>query len=46
MSHLTIAASENAFVELFKLARDGFTLSKSDSASFGPSRRATRSRCT
>jgi hypothetical protein len=36
MSHLTIAASENAFEELFKLVRDGFTLSKSDSASFGP----------
>jgi hypothetical protein len=36
MSHLTIAASENAFEELFKLARDGFSLSKSDSASFGP----------
>ncbi len=36
MSHLTLAASENAFEELFKLVRDGFTLSKSDSASFGP----------
>jgi hypothetical protein len=36
MSHLTVAASENAFQELFKLVRDGFTLSKSGSASFGP----------
>jgi hypothetical protein len=36
MSHLTIAASEKAFEELFKLVRDGFTLTKSDSASFGP----------
>ena len=36
MNHLTLAASEQAFVELFKLVRDGFTLSKSDSASFGP----------
>jgi hypothetical protein len=36
MSHLTLAASEQAFEELFKLARDGFTFTKSDSASFGP----------
>lgn len=36
MSHLTIAASDKAFEELFKLVRDGFTFSKSDSASFGP----------
>ncbi|MEJ2652614.1 MAG: hypothetical protein P8173_12680 [Gammaproteobacteria bacterium] len=36
MSHLTLAASENAFEELFKLVRDGFTFAKSDSASFGP----------
>lgn len=36
MSHLTIAASEKAFEELFKLVRDGFTFSKSDSANFGP----------
>ncbi|MGB8814015.1 MAG: hypothetical protein WCC57_12610 [Paracoccaceae bacterium] len=36
MSHLTIAASKNAFEEMFKLVRDGFTLSKSDSANFGP----------
>jgi hypothetical protein len=36
MSHLTIAASEKAFVELFKLIRDGFTFSQSDSESFGP----------
>ena len=36
MSHLTIAASEDAFEQLFKLLRDGFTFSKSDSATFGP----------
>lgn len=36
MSHLTLAASDHAFEELFKLARDGFTFAKSDSASFGP----------
>jgi hypothetical protein len=36
MSHLTLAASAHAFEELFKLARDGFTFAKSDSASFGP----------
>ena len=36
MSHLTLAASEPAFEELFKLVRDGFTFAKSDSASFGP----------
>ena len=36
MSHLTVAASEHAFKELFKLVRDGFTFAKSDSASFGP----------
>jgi hypothetical protein len=36
MSDLTLAASEHAFEELFKLARDGFTFAKSDSASFGP----------
>lgn len=36
MSHLTIAASEPAFVELFKLVRDGFTFSRSDSATLGP----------
>jgi hypothetical protein len=36
MSHLTLAASKRAFEELFKLARDGFTFAKSDSASFGP----------
>lgn len=36
MSDLTVAASDHAFEELFKLARDGFTFAKSDSASFGP----------
>jgi hypothetical protein len=36
MSHLTLAASAHAFEELFKLARDGFTFAKADSASFGP----------
>lgn len=36
MAHVTIAASEKAFEELFKLVRDGFTFAKSDSASFGP----------
>jgi len=36
MSHITIAASENAFGQIFKAARDNFTFSKSDSGSFGP----------
>jgi hypothetical protein len=36
MSHITIAASSNAFVQLFNVIRDNFTLSKSDSGSFGP----------
>jgi hypothetical protein len=36
MSHLTIAASEKAFVQLFNALRDNFTFSKSDSGSFGP----------
>jgi hypothetical protein len=36
MSHITIAASENAFGQLFKAARDNFTFSQSDSGSFGP----------
>jgi hypothetical protein len=36
MSHLTLAASESAFEELFKLVRDGFTFADSDSGSFGP----------
>ena len=34
MSDLTLAASEKAFEELFKLVRDGFTFSHSGSASF------------
>jgi hypothetical protein len=36
MSHITIAASSNAFVQLFNVLRDNFTFSKSDSGSFGP----------
>ncbi len=36
MSHLTVAASEDAFKELFAAVRDSFTFSASDSGSFGP----------
>lgn len=36
MSHLTVAASEDAFRDLFKVLRDNFTFAASDSASFGP----------
>jgi hypothetical protein len=36
MSHVTIAASSNAFVQLFNALRDNFTFSKSDSGNFGP----------
>jgi len=36
MSHITLAASERAFVELFKLVRDGFAFAKSDGGTFGP----------
>ncbi len=36
MSHVTIAASEKAFEQLFKAVRDNFTVSKSDSGNFGP----------
>ena len=36
MAHITIAASNKAVQVLFNAARDGFTLSKSDNASFGP----------
>lgn len=36
MSHITIAASENAFEQLFNALRDNFTFAKSDSDSFGP----------
>jgi hypothetical protein len=36
MSHLTVAASENVFRELFAVLRDNFTFSNSNSASFGP----------
>ncbi|HAX79768.1 MAG TPA: hypothetical protein DCY88_29010 [Cyanobacteria bacterium UBA11372] len=36
MSHLTVAASERAFIELFKALRDNFKFSDADSADFGP----------
>jgi hypothetical protein len=36
MSHITLAASAKAFEQLFILARDNFTFSKSDSGTFGP----------
>src|SRR5205809_5735075 len=36
MNHITIAASANAFSELFKALRDHFHFSKSDSGTFGP----------
>ena len=36
MSHLNVAASEDAFRELFEVLRDNFTFSDSDSANFGP----------
>jgi hypothetical protein len=36
MNHVTIAASEKAFEQLFYLMRDGFTYSASDSGSYGP----------
>lgn len=36
MSHITVAASENAFRELFKVLRDKFKFSHSNSNSFGP----------
>ena len=36
MSHLTVAASENAFKELFAVMRDNYTFSSTDSANFGP----------
>ncbi|MEQ1778032.1 MAG: hypothetical protein ABL863_05780 [Nitrosomonas sp.] len=36
MNHVTIAASEKAFEQLFKAVRDNFTVAKSDSANFGP----------
>jgi hypothetical protein len=36
MSHITIAASSNAFVQLFNTIRNKFTFSKSDAGSFGP----------
>jgi hypothetical protein len=36
MSDVTIAASANAFEQLFNTLRDDFTFSKSDSANFGP----------
>lgn len=36
MSDMTIAASANAFDELFAVVRDNFTFAASDSGSFGP----------
>lgn len=36
MSHVTLAASESAFEQLFKLVRDNFTFAHSDSGTFGP----------
>jgi hypothetical protein len=36
MSHLTVAASEDAFRNLFTVLRDNFTFAASDSADFGP----------
>jgi hypothetical protein len=36
MSHVTIAASANAFTQLFNALRDNFHFSQSDSGSFGP----------
>ena len=36
MSHLNVAASEDAFRELFKVLRDNFTFSDSNSDNFGP----------
>jgi hypothetical protein len=36
MSHITIAASANAFTQLFNALRNNFHFSKSDSANFGP----------
>jgi hypothetical protein len=36
MSHVTIAASSNAFTQLFHAVRDNFHFSKSDTGAFGP----------
>jgi hypothetical protein len=36
MSHITIAASEKAFEQLFNAVRDNFSVAKSDSGNFGP----------
>lgn len=36
MSHLTVAASDDAFEQMFKLVRDSFTYANSDSVNFGP----------
>ena len=36
MSHVTLAASERAFKEVFTLVRDNFSFAKSDTVSFGP----------
>ena len=36
MSQITIAASSNAFTQLFNVIRDNFTFAKSDGGNFGP----------
>jgi len=36
MNHITIAASENAFEQLFKTVRDNFSVSKTDGGNYGP----------
>jgi hypothetical protein len=36
MSHITIAASEKAFEQIFTLVRNNFSFSRSDSRDFGP----------
>ena len=36
MSDITLAASANAFEQLFNVLRNNFTFAKSDSGSFGP----------
>jgi hypothetical protein len=36
MSHFTLAVSQNAFTQLFTVAENNFSFSKSDSANYGP----------
>jgi hypothetical protein len=36
MSHITLAASERAFKQVFTLVRDNFSFAKSDTVTFGP----------